>query len=104
MIDIPRLRKVAADTDAYTQCRAIPTQDMDAQQLQLTADYWKRQWETRNALPELLDEIEALRKQIAEPVRKFKLPERYGHPETGSFYDVEDVHEALKAAGIEVSS
>lgn len=63
MIDIPRLRKVAADTDAYTQCQAIPTQDMDAQQLQLTAGYWKRQLETRNALPELLDEIEALRKR-----------------------------------------
>lgn len=39
----------------------------------------------------------------AEPVRKVRLPERYGHPETGSFYDVEDVHEALKAAGIEVT-
>ena len=40
----------------------------------------------------------------AEPVRKVRLPEPYGHHVADSFYDVEDVHEALKAAGIEVEN
>ena len=43
-------------------------------------------------------EIEALRKQCAEPVRKVKLPERYWHHDVGHFYDSEEVIASLKSA------
>jgi hypothetical protein len=38
----------------------------------------------------------------AEPVRKVKLT-LHGHPETGPFYDVDEVKAILKAANIEVA-
>jgi len=59
---------------------------------------------------QLLKEIEALRKQCAEPVRKVKLPQRHYRSytmmpdENGRWLDRADVIAALKAANVEIES